>query len=208
MLYKLSSKSKNIVLNLGETGMGYTLIKVDEVEEYIIINYEYAIRLDEHFLIGYELPFEMTTSDKLDLVSKVVVLIPNPASPSAKPSGVYVPPPFIYYTAPGDVFYRLSAFAADHCILNSPVSLRNKSYAITKNDKHEVPSGLAAVARYALPTRFPTTHVWKLIPPAKTQVLVGTVIPNFGMSGGGVEVYFPNGFTGGTIVKVADLPVM
>ena len=51
-----------------------------------------------------------------------------------------------------------------------------------------VPSGLAAVARYALPNKDPAKYKYYIEAPAGTSIQCGTTAPKFGESGGGVEV--------------------
>lgn len=101
-------------------------------------------------------------------------------------------PPFSTKTVAGDVFYRLSPFKNDRRITTTG-GLVAASYSTTKNDFNEVPSGLAAVGRYALPSRLPAVHVFQITPTAGTSVSYGKVTPNYGMCGGGVEAYFPQG---------------
>lgn len=111
---------------------------------------------------------------------------------SSKKAGASSTPPFVTKTTSSDVFFRLSAFRNDRRILKDG-SVAPGTYTTTDNDYKEVPSGLAAVGRYALPSRLPASYVFVIQPPAGTPVAYGTVIPNFGMAGGGVEAYFPQG---------------
>lgn len=69
-----------------------------------------------------------------------------------------------------------------------------------------MPNGLAAVGRYALPTRISAKEVFGIWPTAGTQILYGTVTPNYGLAGGGVEVFFPNGTAPGTVRHLRTLP--
>lgn len=109
------------------------------------------------------------------------------------------PPPFLTKTTRADVFYRLSAFRNDRRIgPNGKVA--PQTYSTTQNDITEVPSGLAAVGRYALPSRLPAVFVFEITPPAGTPVVYGTVTPNHGLAGGGVEAFFPNGCSKGSAV--------
>lgn len=204
----LSETSRNILKDLSETGMGYQQIWSGD-KSYLVLNNKYAFEWNDYFSKGrfYILEIRNLLKQYAPLVPfnlTSIALVPNPSSTPTKPTGTVVPPPFIYTTQPGDIFYRLSSFQNDHCILNA-TDFRPNSYAITASDKNEVPSGLAAVARYALPSRLSHIHIWELQPPANTQVYVGTVIPNYGMSGGGVEAFFPNGIIGGTINKLRNL---
>lgn len=219
MYYLLDPASKVLLAEKGETGMGYQRINVtadNQPVTYLVLNNEFAFlwapELFENSWAAFTRPEELlgrqVPQGILSLTAASVTLVVNSAGPPVVPSGTYVPPPFATVTGPGDVFYRLSAFAADHCII-SPTAFRPSSYAITEHEWSVVPSGLAAVGRYALPSRVSSHYAWKLEPPAGTPFLVGTVIPNFGLCGGGVEAFFPSGFTGGLITPVSpSLPVM
>lgn len=62
------------------------------------------------------------------------------------------------------------------------------------NDGVLAPSGAAAVGRYALPHPLPANFLYTLVPPMATSMQFGAAPPSFGQSGGGVEVYFPQGW--------------
>lgn len=115
-------------------------------------------------------------------------------------------PPFVMKTVTGDVFYRLSPFPDDFRILPDD-SVAPDAYATTLNDFPMVPSGLAAVGRYALPSRLPAVHCFEIRPPAGTNVAYGTVTPANGLAGGGVEAYFPNGCGKGSVKKRSTIPM-
>ena len=101
-------------------------------------------------------------------------------------------PSYLYITRPGDEFRRLSAYRHDKR-LQKDGSLLPGTYGTTISDLRVVPSGIAAVGRYALPNRIAACYVYQIVPEPGTHVYFGTVEPNFGLCGGGVEVYFPNG---------------
>jgi hypothetical protein len=137
-------------------------------------------------------------NDKLCVQSKENNSILNAATSSK--------PPFLTVTTENDVFYRLSAFRNDKRI--TPVKgLAKHTYATSDNDIKEVPSGLAAVGRYALPSPLPAIHVFIIHPTPGTVVAYGTVRPNYGMAGGGVEAYFPNGTGPGTVSYTRSIPM-
>lgn len=115
-------------------------------------------------------------------------------------------PPFPAKTMSTDVFYRLSAFRDDRRIFKDG-SVAAGTYCTSSNDMKEVPSGLAAVGRYALPCRFPAVYVFLIQPPAETVVAYGTVVPKFEMAGGGVEAFFPNGCPPGSARYDKTIPV-
>jgi hypothetical protein len=92
-------------------------------------------------------------------------------------------------------FYRFSAFSPDRRVDPATGNFLPGTYATTDSDEREVPSGLAAVGRYALPNTAPALHVYKCTPSAGTTIRVGTVAPAYGQAGGGVEALFPTGAT-------------
>ena len=114
-------------------------------------------------------------------------------------------PPFTYLSRRGDEFYRLSAHRNDKRV-NKDGSLARGTFGTTSNDLKVVPSGAAAVGRYALPSRVPSTYLFKIIPDPGTPIYFGTVLPNFGLAGGGVEVFFPNGTSSGTVTLIGVIP--
>jgi hypothetical protein len=95
-------------------------------------------------------------------------------------------------TEEGDEFFRLFAYAGDKRITEHN-GLAPGSYATTSTDMTVVPSGLAAVGRFALPTRISARYVFRITPGKGVRIFYGTVIPNYGLCGGGVEVFFPDG---------------
>ena len=88
-------------------------------------------------------------------------------------------------------YYRFSAFYRDKRIAPDGSFLPG-TYATTYNDLHFVPSGFAAVGRYALPNPASAQYVFPIIT-YERPTLMGTATPNFGQAGGGVEVLFQNG---------------
>jgi hypothetical protein len=54
-----------------------------------------------------------------------------------------------------------------------------------------VPTGLAAVGRYALPDLPPACRHYELMPPTGYTLQCGACVPLYGQAGGGVEVMFP-----------------
>lgn len=89
------------------------------------------------------------------------------------------------------LYFRFSAFPNDKRV-KPDGSWTPGTYATTYNDVRMVPSGYAAVGRYALPNPRSAMYVFPLLTDA-SPVRIGTVTPNFGQAGGGVEVYFPSG---------------
>lgn len=132
-----------------------------------------------------------------------VVLRPPPPRP---PVPSIRRPPFMHLTRSGEEFFRLSANHGDRRI-NSDGSVASGTYATTLSDLTVTPSGLAAVARFALPVRVPACYVFHIIPKPNTPIYFGTVRPKFGFCGGGVEVYFPDGCEPGCARLSRTLPL-
>jgi len=83
-------------------------------------------------------------------------------------------------------FYRLIMTGADHRY--SAGTLAKDTYLTTELDLQLVNTRFGAVSRYALPIPVPASNLFEYELPAGTVLNVGTVLPNFGQSGGGVEV--------------------
>lgn len=82
-------------------------------------------------------------------------------------------------------FFRYTSSQADGRF--SANRLSQDTYLTTLNDHQFVNSGFGAVGRYALPLPMPASHKHDYTLPAGTTLLVGTVAPQYGQAGGGVE---------------------
>jgi len=87
-------------------------------------------------------------------------------------------------------FYRFSAYNPDRRVDPITGDFAAGTYATTDNDEPFVPSGFAAVGRYALPNNSPASYKYTITAPAGEAVEYGTVAPAFGQAGGGVEALF------------------
>ncbi len=83
-------------------------------------------------------------------------------------------------------FFRFTSTPTDHRFSSN--TLLKDTYLATDNDRHFVNSGFGAVGRYALPLPMPASYVHDYTIPKGTRLLAGTVAPQFGQAGGGVEV--------------------
>lgn len=91
-------------------------------------------------------------------------------------------------------YYRFCAYRRDKRVDSTTGEFLAGTYATTFADLHFVPSGFAAVGRYALPNPASARFVFQIVTMTR-PILVGTAAPNYGQAGGGVEVLFSNGAT-------------
>jgi hypothetical protein len=84
--------------------------------------------------------------------------------------------------------FRFTAQQKDICFDPTTSELRSGTYLAPTLDAVHVNTGYRAVGRYSLPCPHPARFQHEYIIPAGTQIHVGTVEPQFGQSGGGVEV--------------------
>jgi len=87
------------------------------------------------------------------------------------------------------MFFRFCATEVDPRVDRNGAFVAG-TYATTFNDLRMVPSGLAAVGRYALPIPESARYVRSIVTNAGHKM--GTALPRFSQSGGGVEVRFEN----------------
>ncbi len=91
------------------------------------------------------------------------------------------------------IYIRYSAFPSCPRICPNG-AFSTGTYATSYEDSKMVPSGFAAVGRYALPNPLPNRYMFA-IATTSAPTYAGTVTPNFGQAGGGVEVVFGGGAT-------------
>lgn len=108
-------------------------------------------------------------------------------------------------TKEGEVFKRFSAYANDNRLLPDG-SWRDGTYATTEEDAKNVTTGTEAVARYALPNPDPASNVFTGKPKKDTVIQSGTVAPDFGQPGGGVEIICKNGTQPNTVTGPVKIP--
>ena len=97
--------------------------------------------------------------------------------------------PFLTKTSQNDVFYRWEPFPTSVKINQSGGTIAQNTFAAPYSEAPFVPTGFAAVARYALPQPFPACWRWEL-QPVPCDIRCGASVPMHGQSGGGVEVKF------------------
>ena len=108
-------------------------------------------------------------------------------------------------TRAGEVLHRYSAFWPDRRIAPNG-SVSPGTYVTTASDEPLVPSGLAAVARYALPNPAPAVYKYTIHPPVASRIRCGTCTPLYGQAGGGVEISLVNSLPAGSAYPPATIP--
>jgi len=101
------------------------------------------------------------------------------------------------------VFYRFISSETDFRYKDDMLSA--ETYITTANDAVHVNTGFSVVARFALPLPLPANHRIEYKIPKGTKIQVGTVAPNFGQAGGGVEIFLPDA-TPATQINISKIP--
>lgn len=126
----------------------------------------------------------------------------------ARPASVYGHLPFNFKSRRDDVFYRYEPWPASLRIHPDLRQIDARTFACPASEMPFVPTGFAAVGRYALPDLFPACWRWELRPVAGSHLDIGACVPLYGQAGGGVEVCFRNDTkTHGAIPSPTVLPV-
>jgi hypothetical protein len=94
--------------------------------------------------------------------------------------------------------------------MSDPCIADEGTYGFPKSERRFVPTGFAAVGRYALPDLPPACRRYEIRPPANYKLKCGAAVPRYGQAGGGVEVMFPKKFTNRVVPIPAPtiLPVL
>lgn len=98
--------------------------------------------------------------------------------------------PFSMRTKANDVFYRFEHWPHSTSIIKQQKFVKPYTYAAPASELPFVPTGFAAVGRYALPKLPPACWRWEIQPEKDTEIRVGASVPLNFQSGGGVEVRF------------------
>jgi hypothetical protein len=194
---RLKSLDTYALRDLPETGMGFYILRgqvdFEQYDRTLIIAGDHIVPAEEHpqlFSIK-ELwsrePFpQEARAGGVDL-SNLRTTTSNVSLPSGYVAMSGAVPLLGSITLAGPTkFYRFIMSASDHRYHGS--TLVKDTYLTTDLDHQLVNTGFGVVGRYALPIPVPASHVFEYELPAGTVLNVGTVLPNFGQSGGGVEV--------------------
>jgi hypothetical protein len=117
----------------------------------------------------------------------------------ARPAHIYGHLPFDGTTQANDVFYRCEHWLTSRRVLLSTGNVLAGTYGFPKSELPFVPTGFAAVARYALPNLPPACRQYEIRPPAGYTLKCGAAVPLYGQAGGGVEVMFPKNFVNSVV---------
>ncbi len=127
---------------------------------------------------------------RTDLLAMGLIIPPTLPTPPARPKVVYGHLPFKWHCGPDEVFYRWEPFPRSRRLNRSAGTIKADTFAAPASELPLVPSGFAAVARYALPNLLPACFRYELQPRPGTMLDCGASVPLYGQSGGGVEVRF------------------
>ena len=199
------------MLSQPESGMGYQIIEAIQrgsalPETYIVLNAELAIPLKT----GYEDTIKNIVRDGFSkaLLKSQLIFFSSfkflSESTVQEPSGAAIDNP--KENANGtELFIRLSAFKDDKrvdqaskCLLPGSFTTTEDDYIFCKNSKAD------PVNRYALPNELAVKWAFH-IQAARVDILQrGKVQPANGKQGGGKEIYFEEGTSAGTFLKLTE----
>ncbi len=135
---------------------------------------------------------QLDLEDEIDLAfSHLDPSVRDPEVGLASPDRVSGPSPGLLALKRSLSYYRFVASPRDPRV-NKNGDFVPGTYATTYADFHLVPSGFAAVGRYALPNPASARFLFQ-ITTYDRPTFMGTATPNFGQAGGGVEVFFKSG---------------
>ena len=76
------------------------------------------------------------------------------------------------------------------------------TFGFPASELNFVPTGFAAVGRYALPDLPPACRRYEITPPTGYTLQCGASVPLYGQAGGGVEVMFPKKFKNAVTIQL------
>jgi len=217
-MLQLIAEHSEILLSQEESGMGYQIVEAtpfsDGKKICFVYNAELLVAFEELELLAkfasYDDLFSKESLNTSEGIKDLKVLTKSEFLKFAFSDKSQNPTSFptlllIQRTGDDEGFKRFSAYRDDRRITPGR-RLREGTYATTVNDIDVVPSGLSAVARYALPHPWPAIYVRTITPPRDTEIQCGTVQPDFNQSGGGVEIFFGNGTLDNTVSEPYIIP--
>jgi hypothetical protein len=103
------------------------------------------------------------------------------------------------------IFLRYISLASDHRYDPQTGTLSAQTFLTSSLDGNHADTGFGSVGRFALPIPLPITNVIEYRVPSGTVIDAGTVAPNYGQAGGGVEICLTAN-TAVTVVATRTLP--
>jgi hypothetical protein len=226
MLISLSDESRRQLLALPETGPGFQLVSaIDHGQRrpFLVLNADHAlpmVDLPNYSGLAAAALMGRWINDALDSAMRLVMApqlrdfellatrVEDQASLNAPPISLAAslsPPSSLVKTTRitgTRRFHRFSPFNPDRRVHPVTGDFAPGTYACPESEVPFVPTGFAAVGRFALPSSQPASYHYVIEAGAGTHVLFGTVAPAFGQAGGGVEALLPAG-----AVNVASPPI-
>jgi hypothetical protein len=120
------------------------------------------------------------------ILNPIGYLPPTPV----RPSYIYGHLPFTGVTQRGERYFRCEHWASSRRVVK-PDTVLAGTYGFPESELGFVPTGFAAVGRYALPDLPPACRRYEIRPQAGYTLQCGACVPLYGQAGGGVEVMFP-----------------
>jgi hypothetical protein len=203
--FRVSKAVSERLVKQHESGIGYQIARYRrEREPLIVFNASIAMPLDEfrnhrfssddYLMLSDEFA-EVGIHEKFDLNDELAVVFSQFGGSSdvdsfglSFTSNPISPPEAAMPTGVPTSYYRYCAFSRDRRV-SAKGDFVAGTYATTYSDMHFVPSGFAAVGRYALPNPASARYISTIVTLDRPS-LMGTASPNFGQAGGGVEVLF------------------
>jgi hypothetical protein len=192
---KLSSLEFDALRQLPETGMGYYLLrgKLDygQYDRTIVIAGDRIVPGSDNEFVSVEDLWKREPFPKEERTGVSLRDLQISTSHVGLPPGYLVTPGAVpllgtITLAAPTKFYRFIMAPIDHRFAAG--TLAQDTYVTSELDRLLVNTGFGVVGRYALPIPVAASFVFEYDLPKGSVLQVGTVQPNFGQSGGGVEL--------------------
>lgn len=224
MIYKTYLSDTSKLLSLPEAGMGYQLIEGKLMGEqvtrkYIVYNSELAVDLDEEFKANRRRILDkgfvnvLSEAKMLSVYTDSIRLLPRNILHESRSLSSYrqtknnrhsggkgAKDNPREYTNGDEAFVRISAYYNDKRVDFKRERLIEGSYTTTLSDYYAcVNTDDDPIDRYALPNDEEIKWAFYIKPTSFDGLQRGIVQPAFGHEGGGIEAYYENGTSDGTL---------
>ena len=208
-IFRATPVAEHRLLKTHESGMGFQIIRYRD-DLIVALNATVLVPLSEliaaratadelaALLAGSEIDLESEAAEPFEFhddftlaFSQLELQLNSIETGLNIPKIAAAPPESVISHKSAYSYYRFSAAPRDKRIMPNG-DFAPGTYATTYADFHFVPSGFAAVGRYALPNPASACFVFQIVTWDR-PTMMGTATPNFGQAGGGVEVLFVNG---------------